>query len=159
MTSNAPLGRRAVDEANRLRWESGWSVTAIARRLEVSRATVTRWTDAEVAERSRRQSQAWKARNPSRVKAYDRERRADTCPTCGGKKVKKSKLCYGCEVEVRRARMRIIQVMWKGGHSHRQIAILLGTTKGTVQATISRMRRDGWDMPYRAGYPRLQEAA
>lgn len=147
------------DEANRLRWESGWGVTAISRRLGVSRTTISRWTDEDFAERSRRQSQAWKARNDSHVKAYDRERRVSACPTCGGKKVKKSKLCYDCEVEVRRARMRIVQILWKDGHSHREIALLIGTTRGTIQATISRMRRDGWDMPYRDGYPRLQEAA
>lgn len=48
-----------------------------------------------------------------------------------------------------RPRRLLIQEMWRAGASAKAIAAALGTTEATVSCEIVRMRRSGWDMPYR----------
>lgn len=146
------------EEANRLRWESGLGPAAIARRIGVSPTTVHRWTSEEQRERDVQRSRAYRKRNRERVRTYDSKRRRDACPVCGGPKTIRSELCAGCSRFAGKQRQRFIQIMWKDGHTVPQIAALLETTTGSVQTSIARMRRAGWDMPYRRS-PQLQEAA
>lgn len=49
----------------------------------------------------------------------------------------------------RDARYRRIQDLWAGGYLLTEIADELETTKGTVADAMQRMRREGWDLPYR----------
>lgn len=147
------------EKANRLRWQDGMKVRAIASRLGVSPGTIYRWTDETAARRDREQSRAYKARNRTRTRAYDRTR-VDACPSCGGKKYTGSAQCAACDLFTRRQRMRFIQALWKEGRTTREMAILFDTTEGSIRATVGKMRADGWDMPHRPGYPRpRQEAA
>ncbi len=42
-----------------------------------------------------------------------------------------------------------IEAMWLDGFSTKEIADELGTSTGTVETIIHRMRDDGWNLPYR----------
>ena len=50
------------------------------------------------------------------------------------------------------ARRQAIARMVRDGRKNREIAEEVGTTVKTVSEEIARMRRAGWDLPYRPGY-------
>jgi hypothetical protein len=66
--------------------------------------------------------------------------------------------CRSCYVadqhESRDVRRREIQRLWHDGETLREIAVALDTTVNSLGATMCGMRADGWDVPYRPGYPR-----
>lgn len=44
---------------------------------------------------------------------------------------------------------RLIQEMWLRGAKTPEIANAIGGTVGALRVEMHRMRRDGWDLPYR----------
>lgn len=58
------------------------------------------------------------------------------------------------------AKCQRIVALWHDGRTIRQIAAALDTTPGTIGVEITRMRREGWDVPYRhRGYGSERQAA
>src|ERR1035441_5884475 len=66
--------------------------------------------------------------------------------------------CWSCyfadEHEGRDVRRREIQRLWHDGETVREIAVALDSTPRSIQVALHGMRADGWDVPYRPGYPR-----
>jgi hypothetical protein len=52
-------------------------------------------------------------------------------------------------VAIRDAHYREVQSLWHAGLLAREIAARMDTTPRTVNCWLHRMRRDGWDVPYR----------
>lgn len=128
----------------------------------------------EVAERLgyRNHASAWRLLHPAEAKAdtaRDNARRRDakrawenehdrgTCP-CGtplvvGSRRRGTKVCRECHDEMvavgtAMKRERIAE-LWAQGLKLREIAAVLGTTQHTITVDMTRMRRDGWDLPRR----------
>lgn len=131
----------------------GHTYPAIAEELGVSRSTVRRWCDPSAAEDDRAQSANWKRRNRHHVAAYDQayEHPESACRACGatGHDKRRSGLCQRCLSERTGARRRAIADMWNAGATGAEIAHLLNTTPGAIAHAIHKMRRAGWDLPYR----------
>lgn len=72
---------------------------------------------------------------------------------CGNLIWRHNERCWECETrrryESRAVRESDIQALWLAGLSLREIAARLGTTEGTISATMGRMRKAGVDLPYR----------
>ncbi len=90
---------------------------------------------------------------------------AGTCESCGGPtdgsqgRVAAPKRCVVCTpraaaaragwTAIRDAHYHEVQRLWRAGLTMREIAARMDTTKPTVGTWLYRMRRDGWDVPYR----------
>ena len=86
------------------------------------------------------------------------EDRARVQCACGalcaaGSKWTGAKRCARCENQWRRDQRDLrfikIEALWHEGLSRRAIAPLVGTTVGALSVSMSRMRDEGWDLPYR----------
>jgi DNA-binding NarL/FixJ family response regulator len=62
---------------------------------------------------------------------------------------RKSDECFGCIKERSAQRAERIIELWAEGKKVREIAADLGTTHGSVQQEIHRLRAKGCDLPYR----------
>lgn len=118
-----------------------------------SRAKKRAWLEAN-RERDREYSRAWKQRNRERVRAYDSEYDAThkgTCADCGGPTHRQHDggTCADCHARRAQERREQIAVMWRDGQTLREIADALDSTPNSIQVTVHRMRRDGWDLPSR----------
>lgn len=110
-------------------------------------------------------STVWKWRHPERRKEMDkrdRENRADArlqwnrdnahvpCPICGGPMARATRgRCSVCRANAEHARKSCIQDMWHEGRTLAEIAAALDTTVDSLGVTMVRMRRQGWELPYR----------
>jgi transposase len=90
-------------------------------------------------------------------RAWGNEHDRPVCP-CGnvmgvGVHRKGAKHCVECELEIRAVRraMRHEQIyeVWHKGATYAEIATQLGVTPAAARGLVRRMRREGWDMPYR----------
>ncbi len=143
-----------VAEAKRLRVE-GLSLRHIGERLGTPVTTVYRWTDPDGAARERARSLAWKAENRERVIAYDRSygrEHRGRCINCGdlmGIGVAHDGLCKPCVRAATHERRMQVCEWWAEGLSCREICARLGWSLGHLTHEMSRMRRAGYDLPYR----------
>lgn len=122
----------------------------VAADLGVGRSTVYRWAYPELYSESRPERRAQK-------RAWEREHDTGQCD-CGrrlgiGSRHRGYKVCHACHAEMvavgtAMRRERIFE-MWAQGLKQREIAEALGTTRPTISTDMARMRRDGWDLPYR----------
>jgi transposase len=112
-------------------------------------------------------STVWKWRHPDQRKEFDRrdrEKRRESrrewnrahmhapCPLCGGPMSRNKAAgdrCAKCREIAEHARRSCIQDMWLDGHTMSEIADALGTTLESLGVTMVRMRKQGWDLPYR----------
>lgn len=142
-----------IATAVRLR-EAGLSSRDIGRYLGVTGSCVLNWLHPERAKEYARRGNA----DSTRKRAWD-ERNRKRC-ACGAWMSAKSALktggptvcrdCHREQVALKRVwREQDIYEMWHAGFTLLGIAFELGATKESVAVTINRMRRDGWDMPYR----------
>lgn len=131
---------------------SGASLAAAGREVGVARNTVWYWLHPEVA----RADNA--ARHGDKLKwAHEHDRKRCPCGASIGIGVHRDPRhkghCSACRLEmdaVRRAwRCQTIYEMWHEGFTLLGIALELGSTPGSINVSINRMRREGWDMPYR----------
>jgi hypothetical protein len=100
-------------------------------------------------QRERESQRAWKAANPDRVEAMRLAYRG-TCVDCGDPTRRSTtERCIPCEIVRRQARFPEIMRRWEAGESIREIAAAMGTTKNSLGVTIVRMRKAGWELPYR----------
>jgi len=72
---------------------------------------------------------------------------------CGQLRTREADRCMDCRREERDARWRLIQAWWAEGLSMNAIVKRLGWTRGTLSSQLNRMRKEGWDVPYRHRYP------
>lgn len=144
-------------EAHRLR-KMGLSYPKIAAELGVSVTTLIKHLRPEYAEKQRQASLKWKHRNKQAVLQYDRDymRRLDvrgSCVECGGpmgiNKKRRDGRCRKCVVAQKEHNWRIVQRMWRDGASCQEIADALGWTVNHTNVQMTRMRKAGWDLPYR----------
>jgi hypothetical protein len=93
-------------------------------------------------------SRHWKREHPAEARAHNYERCA--CGNQMKRDARRCRECYDGEREERvQARRHYIAWHWAAGMTLREIADGLDSTTGSVQVEIHRMRRDGWDLPYR----------
>lgn len=129
--------------------DAGMIYPEIARCLGVSTSTAQRWCKPDLAERHRVAARAWKDAHREQNRARDRATMHRPCPNCGGPMRRQNSQCsecYGATVIVRRS---IIQGAWLDGWMLSEIAAIIGTTARSLAVTMVRMRRDGWELPYR----------
>lgn len=154
-----------VAEAQRLR-RRGLTHREIAERLGVGRAAVSKWLNPAAKEWARTSN----ARRRVAKHEWEMAYRADPanrkpCPRCGGPtnylrcRSGEPVLCGQCIHADAEERRRRIAEMWLAGVSYREIAVELGSTVGSVQVTVVRMRQEGWDLPRRGPRGRILEAA
>lgn len=90
-------------------------------------------------------------RRAEQKRRWDRENLA-TC-SCGRRMSRRASFCQRCQREADAERVRekrsYIRSYWAMGMTMREIAAGLDTTPKTVAMEIQRMRRLGWDVPYR----------
>lgn len=134
---------------------SGLTYREIGEQLGVSTGTVYRWLNPERVAPYRN----GRAINPERARAldkrYSREKRYYVdCPQCGNKMHQDSSLCEGCRADDVDRRARRIEAWWAEGKLMREIADLLGWSRGRLSMEFSRLRAKGYGLPYRrAVYP------
>lgn len=76
------------------------------------------------------------------------------CQSCNGKVTGAAATARGrAKAEPRRQR---IVAMWHEGCTLREIADALGTTPESIGVTVVKLRREGWDLPYRRGPEQVQ---
>jgi transposase len=148
--------RKHASEATRARasklWRDGWHEQNIAEELHVSRTTIRRWLSPVDREHDLQTSRDWKAQHAERRKAYDRAYHMEhrvPCPWCATLMDRDSTQCAGCISAIAQARHSIVVGCYADGWSYAEIAVALGTTKGTLSVLINRLRKDG-----RIGYRR-----
>lgn len=130
-----------------LRQIEGLGYDRLSRRVGTSKSTVRRWViDPDIV---RRETQL----DNERKRRWDREHYRGTCP-CGNRTIRPQHgYCGPCSHEMTSVggamRRERIHAMWHEGLSLREIAERMGTTLNSIGVTIDRMRRTGWDMPYR----------
>lgn len=138
-----------LERAVKLR-EAGLSYPEIARYLRRGVGTIHRWCNPETQDRGRETSRAWKAANRERVRDYAEAHKHRPCPNCGGPmKRHGANQCRECRAATEITCYSLIEGMWADGWALREIAAALGRTENSVHVTFHRMRRDGWDLPYR----------
>lgn len=108
-------------------------------------------------------SAVWKALNPDHVRAYnagrneqkrkwDRDHYRGRCETCGAwtsrREYKRCPLHADVAIAAEERREEIVD-RWAAGETMLEIAAALGTTKGSLSVDITRMRKAGYDLPYR----------
>lgn len=75
------------------------------------------------------------------------------CRICGGLKgagsPKGREICQACIARGKEAKYAEIQELWLAGATFPEITAELGMTQGYLGVTLHRMRREGWDVPYR----------
>lgn len=151
----APADKKVRQQEARRLSKEGLSHREIAERMSVSLTTVYRWCDPEAAERARRSSRDWKARNKKHLKKYHRERHRGErkpCPECGDKMSSRSQRCKRCYMgRVKKQHKQMVE-LWNKGWTAAKIAETLGTTAPTVYVQLARMRREGQAIPHR--YPK-----
>lgn len=108
-----------------------------------------RATDPDYAARAREHSRAWKDRNREANRARDRATMHRPCPKCGGPMKRQRSQCKKCYDAEFLASRNALAAMWHDGATLAEIAAALDTTIESVGATMVRMRRAGWDLPYR----------
>jgi DNA-binding CsgD family transcriptional regulator len=93
-------------------------------------------------------SRRWKREHAVQADAHNWR----TC-ACGRRMTRRAQQCDHCRREIDAARVQekrsYIASCWAAGMTVREIAGGLGTTASTVAVEIQRMRRLGWDVPYR----------
>lgn len=109
--------------ARELARENGWGAKRVARAMGVSRDRARDWLQPERRKRLRR-AQEYRAGAPARARAKARRLLA----------------------QQRRA---LIVLLWADGAPLREIRELLGWTQGHLSVEMDRMRRQGYDLPYR----------
>lgn len=155
--ATTPQGTRRVLEldARALR-EQGMSYQQIGEALGVGKTSAYRLCGNKVGQSTRAQ------------KAASEERHRKACADCGGPMSmgsawRDNRLCRAClnVVNARRKHTRREQIhaMWHDGLMLREIAERLDSSKAAIGAEVTKMRRDGWDMPYRKPGPRPPVAA
>jgi transposase len=143
-----------VKEAQSLR-DGGLLDREIAERFGVTRSAVTKWLNPNRKEWERTQNAK---RGPAK-RAWAQANRA-ACPSCGkpmreGSRSPshRSKSCRDCEHHRRRQpyleRGKQIEGWWNEGLTYPQLQARLGWTKSRLAVEIHRLRRDGFDLPYR----------
>lgn len=118
---------------------------------------------AQNPERARELNRAWKARHRDRTRAYDANYDAahrDVCSVCGRSRPRggSGDLCARCITDaVERRRARVVE-LWHDGLTVRELAAVFGWTQGYAGVEVVRMRRAGYDLPYRCerARPRAQ---
>lgn len=100
--------------------------------------------DPEYAERERQRSRAWKAANPERV-------HRGICDVCGASTgpLNTTGVCGSCRRAAVDFRRRMVVVLWKQGESMTGISVELGWSRDHLGNEINRMRKLGYDLPYR----------
>jgi DNA-binding CsgD family transcriptional regulator len=77
---------------------------------------------------------------------------------CGAPRTREAEHCRDCRRRAERTavddKRTQIQRLWCQGATLREIAAALGTTANSIGTQMTRMRAEGWDLPYRPGYPR-----
>jgi len=144
-----------VTTAQRMRAE-GCKLREIALRFDVSISTVHRWVVPGSWERARQYRRAHAEEHKAHNRRYAHEKRG-ICDGCGsqmGVGYSRDGLCLGCRRERRERKRGTIQHLWIAGATIRQISEAVDTTPGAIGVEMAHMRRDGWDLPFREGYPR-----
>lgn len=109
-------------------------------------------------EETARRDAAQNARRGPAKRAWEREHDRRPCPCgaprgVGAHRERPDGLCGDCYDEVRAVgaamRRERIAVMWNAGESAAAIAAALDTTTNVIGSDLTRMRRDGWDVPRR----------
>jgi len=142
------------DAVERLRGE-GLSYAEIARRLGCSSAGVLKAANPERAVEYARRDRARPGRREAKRESDWRTSRAPCKGGCGRLIWKRSGsgYCSDCGEVAQRARERTETIvrMWGEGATLREIATVLDSTKATVGVDIARLRKRGYDLPYRWG--------
>jgi transposase len=73
----------------------------------------------------------------------------EACEECGEPRGRHARVCENCYQEGQLTRLRTIASCWREGASLKEIAERLGSTVNSIGATMVRMRKQGWDLPYR----------
>lgn len=139
-----------------------WSYQRIADELGVSYRMVYKQLNHRRVTRTDKQS---RARSPEAVawaRWREKESRRKRAPFCTGVGCGKRlagplqgrnggpPLCTECRIKASEERRAIIAGLWLAGHTSRQIAEVLGDADAnSIGTTVSHMREDGWDLPYR----------
>ena len=142
-------------EALRLR-NKGWTYLQIGQRFGPDRSI-----DAQKSigrrllnyEQALVEAREWKARNHDHCLASNRRYRYEhrgVCAECNGRMCQdEDGVCLDCRVLGKEANYRAIELMWEDGLTFPQIMEALGWTKGHVSVVMDRMRKEGWNLPYR----------
>lgn len=82
------------------------------------------------------------------------------CESCGGGCLKGSRTCRACRTSATHSRRVRIATMYAEGATTAELAVALGCAHGAVSVALAKMRRDGWDLPYRrVGWTKRAAAA
>lgn len=148
-----------IKQAERLR-AKGLLHREIAEQLGVQTSTVWGWLNPEANKEKIRRSNA--KRSPAKRQHADLKRR--NCPQCGekmgtgtGYPGRTEKNCKKCQVTNEnaqtKARYEAIQRLWSAGWSLKEIASKLDSTVASISVSMVRMRKEGWNLPYRYRRP------
>ena len=134
---------------------AGVSNAQAAREVGVSASAVWKWANPEKAAEMQREDNARRAQVK---REWDQEPSNVTCSACE-EPLTNRQATHGirqhadCYAEVRafqkQWRREEIFELWDRGLTSGQIAIKLGSTRTAINNEVMRMRREGWDLPYR----------
>lgn len=135
----------------RLLRDEGWTYERIAAELGAGKGTVCRWVNPAADERSREASRAWKERNREADRARNRAYTArldqrGRCMDCGGPMgvgKRHDGVCMACRHRVAEARADRLVALYEQGVRRSDIAVLMGTSLGSVQVELTTLRKAG----------------
>lgn len=143
-----------IAEAKRRVLNGGEVPRVVAADLGIGRSTIYQWVwperYSEARPERRAQKCAWENAN---------DRRPCVCGALMGAGTHRrgQTHCDGCRREMaavgRAMRREPIYDMWHEGLRLTEIAAKVGISLGNIKKTVTEMRIDGWDMPYRHSYP------
>lgn len=140
---------------------AGYTLAAIAAERGYSPTKVRDLLDPRFKDRRREASRLYKQNNIEEVRRKNREyndaNRA-TCIECGGSMGSGSGhrqnrgaigVCRPCRTAAKEKRWRVIEGLWAEGKTFGQIAAEIGIKGGHLGVELDRMRKAGWNVPYR----------
>lgn len=163
-------------EGYRLITQQRLSQAEAARRIGKHRRSLLYWIKDGEADRQAKKNKDWRKKNPERVRELsrhgNRRRRREKgdevraaqrawdanpvnrgrCTSCGGLRgigVYSEGTCMGCVKAAAEEKRQQIVRLWREGKSLKEIAAILGYQAKALGPLMVRMRKRGYDLPYR----------
>lgn len=142
-----------IERAKQLRAD-GLPYREIGERLGVHLHTAFRWLNPDYEEAQRQVARGYKDRNREAMRVYGREYRRThkgKCSSCGGEMERQHDggVCLACREEEVHRRAEMLERWWAEGLTLKEIASKLGLTVNHVGSELNRLRKKGYNLPYR----------
>lgn len=121
----------------------------LCKECHVAHHVALRAVDPEVIARRETSKRREQAARREYLRSEARRVRCQSCGDLCGIGRRTTQVCRACRMASRRERRMRIAAMHADGATLVELAAALNSTPGSVSVEMTKMRHDGWDLPYR----------